>query len=549
MDAAGTVEVRSDTSARARLKALIASSPWVTISVLLHVIAITTLAVIHVAGGRTSEPWNGTAPVIPRRARPVIEETATAPEPPDRDRLPVFENAQEAAFDPSREYVDEAPPGAPGESVPDQIDPTKQAGIETLFPDDLAALSGMPGGTSMGIGRIGHRSLGVSALATWREGGGGPGGGGLGENGKGGRPGRKPDPQTESTIAALRWLAHHQSEDGRWDCDGFDAQCEGERCSGRGEATYDVGVTGLALLCFLGAGYTHERPSMFRKTVREGLEFLMQAQDTDGIFGGRSCQHFQYNHACAALAMVEAYGMTASPRLKGPAERAVAWVLRSRNPYRAWRYEPADGDNDSSVTGWMAMVLKSAAMGGLPIEHAALDDAVSFIDEMTDPSSGRTGYRERGGLPARVQGDAMERFPAERSESLTAVGVLTRIFDGRKPASDPALERGARLLAAQPPKWDAPNIDFYYWYYGTLALFQYGGPEWEQWKKAMERELLAHQCADPAKHDVGSWDPVDPWSSEGGRVYSTALNCLCMEVYYRYPRVFGGAIAPSPAPR
>jgi len=33
---------------------------------------------------------------------------------------------------------------------------------------------------------------------------------------------------------------------------------------------------------------------------------------------------------------------------------------------------------------------------------------------------------------------------------------------------------------------------------------------------------------------VGTAEPA-----AGGRVYATALNCLSMEVYYRYPRVFG----------
>ena len=37
----------------------------------------------------------------------------------------------------------------------------------------------------------------------------------------------------------------------------------------------------------------------------------------------------------------------------------------------------------------------------------------------------------------------------------------------------------------------------------------------------------------------GSWDPKGPWGPDGGRVYSTAMMALCLEVYYRYDRVFG----------
>jgi len=32
---------------------------------------------------------------------------------------------------------------------------------------------------------------------------------------------------------------------------------------------------------------------------------------------------------------------------------------------------------------------------------------------------------------------------------------------------------------------------------------------------------------------------VDPWGTQGGRVYSTALNALTLEVFYRYTSVIG----------
>jgi hypothetical protein len=179
-------------------------------------------------------------------------------------------------------------------------------------------------------------------------------------------------------------------------------------------------------------------------------------------------------------------------------------------------------------------------MAGLEVEDTAFKDAASFIDELTDTTSGRTGYHERGTGPAR-QTELMEKFPAEKSESITAVGILVRIFAGHTAGEDDKIGKGADLLLNQLPKWDesAGTIDMYYWYYGTLAMFQVGGRGWDKWNESIKTAILDHQHTDNSLCSYGSWDPIDPWKDEGGRVYSTALNTLCMEVYYRYPRVFG----------
>ena len=39
--------------------------------------------------------------------------------------------------------------------------------------------------------------------------------------------------------------------------------------------------------------------------------------------------------------------------------------------------------------------------------------------------------------------------------------------------------------------------------------------------------------------EKGSWDPIGPWGFAGGRVYSTALMTLTLEVYFRYSQVLG----------
>ena len=66
-----------------------------------------------------------------------------------------------------------------------------------------------------------------------------------------------------------------------------------------------------------------------------------------------------------------------------------------------------------------------------------------------------------------------------------------------------------------------------------LARFSLPGPEWDQWNREMRRALLESQekegCA------AGSWNPEpDPWGKQGGRVMTTAIGCLSLEVYYRY---------------
>jgi hypothetical protein len=129
---------------------------------------------------------------------------------------------------------------------------------------------------------------------------------------------------------------------------------------------------------------------------------------------------------------------------------------------------------------------------------------------------------------------------------MTAVAMYCRQIMGWK-QDDPLLVGGADFLMRSLPEWEAGDrpglhgsyLDFYYWYYGSLAMFQMGGDHWKKWNAAMRDMLVEHQHRAPDDPDFdGSWDPIGYSGAEGGRVFSTAMGALCLETYYRYLRVY-----------
>jgi len=244
--------------------------------------------------------------------------------------------------------------------------------------------------------------------------------------------------------------------------------------------------------------------------------------------------------------------MTSDLQIQGAAQKAINWLVKAQNPGAGWRYHERDGDNDISVTGWAVMALKSAKTAGLKVTGLAKSfrAAEKFVDSITDDSYSITGYRKRP--PRGWQGPTSSRFVAEdlgvntanshaANHTPTALAMLCRIFFGRSRHS-PAVRAGAAQLAGQLPVWHTGSggrlnqIDYYYWYYATLTMFQVGGEFWRQWNRPMKAALVKHQRT--SGDEGGSWDPIGAWGFAGGRVYATAINVLSLEVYYRYPRVF-----------
>ncbi len=435
------------------------------------------------------------------------------------------------------EPIEIDPPTTDPEVQPDDTDPTDEIEVvDTTDTTDVDAPYEETVGESDFVGEATLTSFNKNDAI-------GLGGGAGGGSGRGGRRSgrRKGSKKTEQVVdKGLEWLSRHQSPAGFWDADGFSCQDGGGPClaGSRGGAVYDTGVTGLALLAFLGAGESPRRGD-YRMTVAKGVRWLMKSQDGEGCFTSRSISNFSYNQAIATLAMIEAYDLSRLPSIKRSAKKGLAFCLSMQNPYKAWRYGVANSQNDVSVTGWMAMVLKAAKNAKLDFDERSLVWARDYIIEMTSEETGRVGY-VRPGEPTAREPSKKAEFPSDESEAMTAAGICTRIFSGEDPKNSRLVKLGIEnLLLKKLPVWDQArgSIDMYYWYYGTLAMFQYGGVAWKKWNAAMKEAVIDRQRVDGAFS--GSWDPKGPWAESGGRVYSTALMTMCLEVYYRYGRVFG----------
>jgi hypothetical protein len=345
---------------------------------------------------------------------------------------------------------------------------------------------------------------------------------------------------------ALDWLTRHQDADGRWDGgiaryedgtrvkgdDDFTAHCPpGETCFG--ECAYweaDTALTGLALLTYLGAGYTHT-DGRYAEVVGKGLDFLIEQQQPDGDLRGRSQVVGMYCHAMATLALCEAYALTGDDRVRSPAERAVAFLVRARaRDGMAWRYAPGAPIGDTSILGWVVMGLKSAKEVGIPIpgEPSVRRGTLLWLDKVaTGQSQGLARYQ-----------------PWEPvTPTMTAEAWVCRQFLGVG-GPGPSSSEAAEFLLQNDSDRGKTNV--YYWYYATLALYQHGGEPWTIWNAKIRDRIVGLQCT--AGHQTGSWEPDGSvYGAKGGRIYCTTLAALSLEVYYRYLRLYDAPKIPLEA--
>ncbi len=327
----------------------------------------------------------------------------------------------------------------------------------------------------------------------------------------------------EAVALALSWLAKHQNRDGSWLLDHRGGECQGQ-CRNPGEINNSAkSATSLALLPYLGAGQTRYE-GKYKDLVGRGIDALVRMGEKPNRGAGVSWTDGgnYYAHGISTIALCEAYGMTGESQLALPAQAALDHIVSAQNPNDGgWRYQFQQA-GDTSVVGWQVMALKSGHLAKLNVPHSAVLGASRFLDLAQSDEYGsayayvtdnKNGYRQ----------------------STSAVGLLCRMYLGWQ-KDQQALIDGVQRIAEQGPS----ENDFYYNYYAAQLIFQFTngtGPMWREWNEKLRDYLVASQAKDG--HERGSWFVNSGHqTSQGGRLYCTAMACMTLEVYYRHMPIY-----------
>ncbi|QDT69931.1 hypothetical protein MalM25_28750 [Planctomycetes bacterium MalM25] len=343
-------------------------------------------------------------------------------------------------------------------------------------------------------------------------------------------------PASEAAVArGLKWISQHQNPDGSWSLNHAAGACRG-RCGnpasnkdGKLIENTTASATGLALLPFLGAGETHQS-GRHRKVVAAGLDALIRQGKKDKDNPGLSWADSGnlYAHGISTICLCEAYGITGDPSLRAPAQAALDYLAYAQDPKGGgWRYR-AQQEGDTSVTGWQIMGLKSGMLAELKTPRRVVNRASKFLDALSAAGGSQYGYvinYEEG-----EDDEEKVAKPVGGRPTTSAVGLLCRMYLGWD-QSDARLAKGVKRLSDRGPI----SGNFYHNYYAAQAIFhQTGGvgAVWRKWNEAT-REMLVEQQSTRG-HERGSWYVKGGHTQRGGRLYTTAMATMTLEVYYRY---------------
>ncbi|GEM_PF-3699380 len=349
---------------------------------------------------------------------------------------------------------------------------------------------------------------------------------------------KAPDQAEEAIHAALIWLTQHQGKDGSWGVEKY-ACPQGSECTdvARGEEMH-VGISGLVTLGYLARGVSEtpapsddperrEWEKRFSAALSKGIDYLVANQAEDGSWASGH----MYAQGIATMALVEASAYTARKDLAPRVEKSIDFIARSQSVGGGWDYYGCGarkGDtkrNDTSIVAWVCMALASADEEGFKVPDTVIAGIVRHLHTVTQPASQDVGYTGQGSGETRTS---------------RAIGFLCRLFLGYDPHAGPVRRQAKALLA------EALPVDMYFWYHGSMGMFQVSDL-FPIWSRSVQQALVGLQHR--SGHAAGSWSPIGEHDRKGGRILTTTLGLLSLEVYFRHSILDERPVARFAGPR
>jgi hypothetical protein len=285
----------------------------------------------------------------------------------------------------------------------------------------------------------------------------------------------------------------------------------------------NTGITALAALALMCGGH-HAGRGRYGKAVAKAAEYVIargRANKTTGYLANSDTldgHTAMYQHGFAALFLSEIHGTfpDADRRSRGRdmLEKAVALTVKAQNQAGGWRYTPAPGQDDVSVTVAQLMALRAAKNAGVYVDKAVVDKAVGYIKDCQQKLDGGFAY---------IKGQSGSLFPRSAA---AVVGLYSAgIYDGDY------IDRGLKYISQFRPRGDRngpaairPEHYYYGHYYAALAMWTAGGNYWNDWFPAIRGELLLR------REQVSSvWD-----DRIFGTAYATAMACIILQLPNNY---------------